>query len=300
MTYNEASFGREYESSWSGTAENGFFDGEAFDKQRIIPLAEYEASGKRGENSYYVLAVDVGRFGCQSVVSVIKVNPRTQGDSIKRLVNIVTMNDEHFEAQAIKLKRLFYAYKARRIIIDGNGLGAGLLDFMTRSQIDELGQSYPDFGVYGGTNPASVEQYKKQHTEETEENAMYIIKANLPINTAAHTNLQSQVATGHIKFLIEPAMAKIKLLGTKKGQLMSPEQRNEYLLPFTLTSILKEEMLNLREENAGINIILKSVNKRLGHDKVSSLEYGLYYIKEEEETKKKKKTGRFKDYMFMS
>ena len=43
------------------------------------------------------------------------------------------MNDEHFEAQAIKLKRLFYAYKARRIIIDGNGLGAGLLDFMTRS-----------------------------------------------------------------------------------------------------------------------------------------------------------------------
>jgi len=81
---------------------------------------------------------------------------------------------------------------------------------------------------------------------------------------------------------------------------MSPEQRNEYLLPFTLTSILKEEMLNLREENAGINIILKSVNKRLGHDKVSSLEYGLYYIKEEEETKKKKKTGRFKDYMFMS
>jgi len=38
---------------------------------------------------------------------------------------------------------------------------------------------------------------------------------------------------------------------------MSLEQRAEYLKPFTLTSILKEEMLNLREENEGLNIILK-------------------------------------------
>jgi hypothetical protein len=38
---------------------------------------------------------------------------------------------------------------------------------------------------------------------------------------------------------------------------MTPEERAEYLKPFTLTSILKEEMMNLREENEGINIILK-------------------------------------------
>jgi hypothetical protein len=38
---------------------------------------------------------------------------------------------------------------------------------------------------------------------------------------------------------------------------MTPEQRKEYLIPYSLTSILKEEMLNLREENEGVNIILK-------------------------------------------
>ena len=37
---------------------------------------------------------------------------------------------------------------------------------------------------------------------------------------------------------------------------MTPEQRAEYLKPFNLTSILKEEMMNLREENEGVNIIL--------------------------------------------
>jgi hypothetical protein len=42
---------------------------------------------------------------------------------------------------------------------------------------------------------------------------------------------------------------------------MKPEERANYLKPFTLTSILKEEMLNLREENEGINIILKRANR---------------------------------------
>jgi len=37
--------------------------------------------------------------------------------------------------------------------------------------------------------------------------------------------------------------------------------------------------MNLREENEGVNIILKQANKRVKKDKVSSLEYGLYYIK---------------------
>jgi len=52
-------------------------------------------------------------------------------------------------------------------------------------------------------------------------------------------------------------VAKVKLLDTAAGKKMTPERRAEYLKPFTLTSILKEEMMNLREENEGINIILK-------------------------------------------
>jgi hypothetical protein len=60
------------------------------------------------------------------------------------------MNNEHTENQAIEIKRLFYKYKARRVVIDGNGVGAALLDFMVRTQIDENGDVYPDFGVYGG------------------------------------------------------------------------------------------------------------------------------------------------------
>lgn len=81
---------------------------------------------------------------------------------------------------------------------------------------------------------------------------------------------------------------------------MRPEERAEYLKPYTLTSILREEMLNLREENEGTNIILKQANKGIKKDKFSALEYGLYYIKQEEDDKKKKKKFNAKEWILFN
>ena len=237
-TFNESSFDREYESKWSGTVEDAFFNAEIFDRNRILNQPEYEASGRNSKLASYVLAVDVGRKGCDSVICVFKVTPQSQGGSIKSLVNIYTLSDEHFEDQTIKLKKLYYKYNADRIVIDGNGLGIGLIDYMVKTQIDpETNEIFPDFGVVNDDELF----YKKYKTANTVLDAMYIIKANAPLNTEAHAIAKSQLASGKVKFLIDERIAKNKLLAKKKGQTMTPEQRAEELKPFTLTSILKEE-----------------------------------------------------------
>ena len=296
-TFNEASFDREYESKWSGTVEDAFFRGDVFDRNRELQKPEYEKSGRSSAASFYVLSVDVGRKGCDSVICVFKVTPQSMGGAIKSLVNMYTLSDEHFEDQARKIKNLYYKYGARRIVIDGNGLGIGLVDYFVKPQIDpDNGDEYPDFGVYNDEEG----YYKKYKTSITEQDALYIMKANAPINTEAHANAQSQMMSGKVKLLIDERVAKQKLLGTKMGQNMKPEERAEYLKPFTLTSILKEEMMNLREENEGLNIILKQANKGIRKDKFSAFEYGLYYIKEEEEKKKKKKKFNAKDWCFIN
>ena len=296
-TFNESSFDREYESKWSGTIEDAFFRAEQFDRNRILRQPEYEYSGRSIKSAYYILSVDVGRKGCDTVVCVFKVTPQTAGVSIKTLVNIYTIHNEHFEDQAIALKKLYYKYKARRIVIDANGLGIGLVDYMVKSQIDpDTNDTYPDFGVENDPDA----EYKKFRTDACEYDAMYLIKANAPINTEAHANAQTQLSSGKVKMLIDERVAKVKLMGTKRGQEMKPEERAEYLKPFTLTSILKEEMMNLREENEGVNIILKQANKGIKKDKFSAFEYGLYYIKQEEDSKRKKKRGKISDFMFMN
>ena len=296
-TFNEASFDREYESRWSGTVEDAFFNGEVFDRNRKLQQPEYEASGRSSDRAYYVLSVDVGRKKCQSVICVFKVTPQSQGPAIKSLVNMFTMDDEHFEDQAIKIKKLYYQFKAKTVVIDGNGLGAGLMDYMVKSQVDpETDDFFPDFGVQNDDDG----EYKKYRTDRTEYDVIYEIKANAPINTEAHSNAQTQMRAGKVKFLIDERIAKNKLLGTKKGQAMKPEERAAYLQPFTYTSILRDEMLNLREENEGVNIILKQANKSIAKDKFSAFEYGLYYIKQEEDSKRKRKKDRFADFMFIS
>ena len=296
-TYTDASFAREYESEWSGDAEDAFFSSEKFDKHRVLLQPEYEYSGRSSKNAYYVLGVDVGRKGCTTEVCVFKVTPQVQGSSLKTLVNVYSWDEEHFEDQAINLKRLFYKYKARRIAIDANGLGIGLVDYMVKQQVDpETNEILPDFGVENDDEGF----YKKFKTPDTEADALFLIKANAPINTEAHSYVQTQLSSGKIKFLIDENQAKVKLMSTKVGQAMDMNKRAEYLKPFTLTTILREQMLNLIEENEGVNIILKQSSKSIKKDKFSAFEYGLYYIKQEEDKKRKRGKRNIADMMFFT
>ena len=300
-TYNDESFDREYRSIWSGSVENAFFSAEKFDKHRMLLQPEYEYSGRTSKNSYYVIGVDVGRIGCTTEAMVMKSIPQPQGANLKTLVNIYTMEAEDFEVQAIKLKKLYYKYKARILSIDANGLGVGLIDFMTKAQIDpETGDTLPPFGVSGGTAEDTLELYKKVKGPDVEENAMFLIKANAPINTEAFSYAQTQMASGRVRFLIDEQMAKTKLMETKQGQNFNADQRNTYLKPFVLTTALREQMLNLVEENEGVNILLKRSNKSIKMDKFSAFVYALYYIKQEEDLSRKRKRRDISKMMFFS
>jgi response regulator of citrate/malate metabolism len=109
---------------------------------------------------------------------------------------------------------MFYKYNAQRLVIDANGLGIGLVDYLIKPQIDpDTSETIPDFGVYNDDEL----YYKKYRTNNTELDALYLIKANAPINTEAHTIARTSMASGKVRFLIDERIAKQKLLGTKIG-----------------------------------------------------------------------------------
>lgn len=296
-TFSEDSFDREYRSIWCGDAENAFYSAEKFDKHRVLLQPEHEFSGRSSKSAYYVIGVDVGRFDCTTEAVVFKVTPQPQGASIKSVVNIYTYDAEHFEEQAIHIKKLFYKYHAKCLAIDANGLGAGFVDFMVKAQVDpETNDVLPPFGVVNDEDG----KYKKLKTPDTETDAMYLIKANAPINTEAYSYAQVQMSSGKVKFLIDEAQAKVKLMSTKAGQNMSVEQRNDYLKPYILTTVLREQMLNLVEDNEGVNIILKQSSRSIKKDKFSAFVYGMYYIKQEEDRKNKRKGRNLNGMMLFS
>ena len=298
-TFNDESFNRQYRSIWSGDVENAFFSSEKFDKYRVLLQPEYQYSGRSSKNAYYVFGIDVGRIKCTTEVCVFKVTPQIQGPAIKTLVNIYTYEAEHFGLQSINIKRLYYKYKPRRIAIDANGLGVGLVDYLVTAQETDDGQFLPPFGVYN-TEDFPDSNYKKFITTETQRDILFLIKATAPINTEAYSYAQSQMFSGKIRFLIDEGLAKTKLMSTKQGQNMGVDERNEYLKPFILTSILKQQMLNLVEKNEGVNIILQRSNSSIKKDKFSAFIYGLYYIYKDEEMSKRKKKRNISDFLFFT
>ena len=296
-TFNEDSFEREYESKWTGDIESAFFNSDRFDKQRKINMPEWKYSNRTSKDGYYIMGVDVGRFGCTTEVVIIKVTPGAGDIPRKRIVNIYSFDEEHFGLQALKLKRLFQQYKCRVAVIDGNGLGAGLVDMLTMDTIDpDTGETLYNWGVMNDED----NKYRNMKTDDTVIDAMYIMKANQVLNSEMYAYCQSEINSGRVNFLVDESIAKNKLLSQAQGKKMSQSQRADYLMPFVQTSILKDQMLNLVYENDGAHIILKQASKKIKKDKFSALIYGLYYCKLQEDSRSKKRKRDMSKFLFFN
>lgn len=294
---DEAGFDREYNSIWAGTVEGAFFNPAKFDQHRILQLAQNQFDKGTSKEGYYCMGVDVGRFGDMTEVVVIKVTPAKTGVSQKQVVNIYTFEEDHFEKQAIQLKRLFMRFKCDMCVVDGNGVGAGLIDYLVRDQIDpETGDLLPNWGVYNDDD----KRYKQWETEDTIHNAMFIMKANQPINSELFAYCQAQLNSGKLKFLIDESVAKNKLMTQSQGKKMTTLQRADYLRPYVETSILKSQMMNLVQQNEGANIILKQATRKVKKDKFSALIYGLSWPKLQEEKAHKRKGRNIKDFLMFT
>ena len=285
-TYNPMSFAREYESNWTGTSEDAFFDSEFIDRNRILTESEYEPETGRKRKVEYVIATDVarvqGKKNADTVALVIKIIPRANGTYIKHIVNMFVFNGEHFENQSIKLKKIVFKYKARMLAIDANGLGVGLVDYLVKENADEVtGEIFPPFSV---TNDSDYDKYKTSKSLPL----LYNIKSTPANTTHIHVNCLSQISSDKVKFLTDEITSKAKLLSTKKGQKLTPEEVAKHLVPFILTTIMKEEMMNLKKKPEGKGVQLERINTRMGKDKFSALEYGLWYIKSLEDKNIKK------------
>lgn len=156
---------------------------------------------------------------------------------------------------------------------------------MIREQIDDNGEIFPAYGFKNDSN------YQKIQPKDCS-CVLYGIKANATTNSEIHSNAYTRISSGSVKFLIKEQEAKSILLSTKTGQKMSPEQRIERLLPHEMTTLLCQEMANLRLKKTGdtSKITLERINSRFPKDKYSAFAYGQWRIKElEEETLKTKR-----------
>ena len=270
--FNPISFLREYGSLWSGSSEDSLVDLETFRQSRILKQAENKAVSDK--NIQYVLAYDVARSEgsqtAQSALVVIKLTPKSDGTYSKHIVNIYTFEGSHFREQALFLKQKVEDFRATKLVIDGNGLGVGIIDFLVLPDLD----TNPPYSV------VNDDKYRKFKTPDSIPMIYSIRSQSKDTNSSDIHNLFIRwIGNNQVKFLESESQAK----GGYKGK---NDKLSDYLRPYIMTDFLQEEIMNLEYRQSGHRTDVKRISKSIQKDRFSALEYGLFYVNEMEKQNK--------------
>lgn len=289
-SYKLESFLREYMSVWSGGSEDSYYSYELISQCRKLVRPEFkpEANFKDG---FYIMAVDVARFeGDQTVALIFKVY--TTGERYKiHLVNIKLMNSTHFRDQSIYIKQMDALFNFKAIVLDINGNGAGLADYLIDEQTDESGYYQP----YGFLNKNKYSNTEKRFSIKK----LYGIEANRQFNSQCFINAHLILSLKRVSLLINERQARRYFGKYKSWTHMNPVKQNNKLIPYAQTTKLQDQLSNLK---AGLDtnstIVLTKIKNSTRKDLVSAFVYGLYYINEVEELDKKNRNRDFSKSQF--
>lgn len=289
-SYKLESFLREYMSVWSGGSEDSYYSYELISQCRKLVRPEFkpEANFKDG---FYIMAVDVARFeGDQTVALIFKVY--TVGERYKiHLVNIKLMNSTHFKDQAIYIKQMDNLFDFKAIVIDINGNGAGLADYL----IDEQNENGEYYQPYGFLNKNKYSNTEKRFSVKK----LYGIEANRQFNSECFTNAHLILSLKRVSLLINERQARRYFGKYKSWNKLNPVKQANKLIPYAQTTKLQDQLSNLKANlDNNSSIVLTMIKKSTRKDLVSAFIYGLYYINEVEEEEKRSRNRKYNKGQF--
>lgn len=255
-------FGQNYESKWVGTTDGAIVDIKSFLELRNIAEPEFMNDGK----SEYILSVDVARSmseaNNQTSISALKVvrTPKGKFKSVD-LVNLINLKSElTFTEQAVKIKKLKKQYSASTVIVDGNGLGSGLIDELIKEATDP--ETKESLGCWDTINTP--------HTPEAidADRCLYVFIS------------QADNHDGIVNFIDMVASKNLQLLSKLSTNKLEDRDYDVMEMPYIQTDRLVEEVANLKLKiNNNNKFTVEQLTKRINKDRYSSLMMGLWYVK---------------------
>lgn len=277
-------FATNYDSRWVGSTDNCLVDIDKLMELRILPKAELKSDGK----SEYYIGVDVARStktsNNQTSISVGKVK-RDKNDRVKyiQLVNLINLpNGMNFTGQAIIIKKLRNTFKAKKVILDGNGLGVGLVDELLKLHIDPI----------TGDELIAYDTINTDHeSDEAEtEKCLFVVNAQ---------GINSDIIVNFINMVEGKTLQLLDKVDQNKLDSSDTDFMSNGLLGSIQTEFFIEEVANLQLKTMnGGKLTVERNSKSLDKDRYSSCSYMMYYIMTYENKTKKDKDSSMLDYCF--
>lgn len=290
--FDQMSWDMEYEALFVGENENAYFKLDDIQQCRTLPKAFYpptdrefvENKDKRKKltnmpkqyGEIRVVSMDIALMGSNKAVkndttafTLIRLLP--QGEEYRRdVVYMESLQGQHSELQAIRLKQLYYDFEGDYVAMDTNGNGIAVFDNVTKILYDrDRDVEYPAWTVI---NDEHMDDRKMDRNAIP---IIYSIKATAEINHKVAVGLRTALEKKKIRLLINDIEAKEDLI-EKKGYLKkSSEEQVNLLKPFVQATALTNELVNLVYKVRNGYIKIEEVGTTT-KDRYSSIGYGNY------------------------
>lgn len=297
--YNELVQQMEMECLWFGDTDGSLFKFDELTARRRlrkafpplsfcndkITIPKLTATGKR------ILSIDVALMQStkkkKNDASAIFINDLIQVNDTAYQSNFVygeTFEGLKTDELGMIVMKYFYEYQCTDLVLDTNGIGLGVYDFITKDQIcQENGKRYQAMTCINDKDMA--ERCKVRDANKV----VWSVKANANFNNEICVLLRNGIQNGKINFLIPEQDADSSLKETYKGYFkMSPTEQAKLKMSYIQTTFAVYELIKLDHEVKNGNIKVKEV-EGMRKDRYSSIAYS-YWCACQLELKLKPKT----------
>lgn len=297
--YNELVQQMEMECLWFGDTDGSLFKFDELTARRRlrkafpplsfcndkITIPKLTATGKR------ILSIDVALMQStkkkKNDASAVFINDLIQVNDTAYQSNFVygeTFEGLKTDELGMIVMKYFYEYQCTDLVLDTNGIGLGVYDFITKDQIcQENGKRYQAMTCINDKDMA--ERCKVRDANKV----VWSVKANANFNNEICVLLRNGIQNGKINFLIPEQDSDSSLKETYKGYFkMSPTEQAKLKMSYIQTTFAVYELVKLDHEVKNGNIKVKEV-EGMRKDRYSSIAYS-YWCACQLELKLKPKT----------
>lgn len=287
--FNELAFMMEMGALWFGDTGDNLFKFEEFNKRRkikycLLPLKFYNDRIKIsdvGNTEERILSVDVALMASNKKkkknndAAALYINNLIQTDDVTYHSNIIfgdTFEGLTTDALGIIVMRYFYEYKCTQLVLDTQGIGLGVYDFICKDQYDsETGKTYKALKCCNDDDMAIRCKVKDANV------VVWSVKANEAFNNEICVLLRNGIENGRISFLISEQECEevISKELYKNYNKLTPSDQALIKNSYVQTTLAEYELIKLDHEVKNNKIKVKEISG-MRKDRYSSIAYNYW------------------------
>lgn len=286
--FSPVTFSMEMECLWFSDADGGLYSYADISSNRKIKYPFYPkfSVAKVTDRRLRINTKQSGEIRILSGDIALMSSAKRDNDATSIFINqmLLTANDRYTnnivytennegqrtDEEALTIRRLFDDFECDYLVIDGKGIGLGVLDMLMADLYDaNTGITYPALSC------CNNDEIAKRCKVKNAQKKIWVVQGSPEFNSQCALGLREAFKQNRVRLLLSEYDAEEVLQEIVGYNKMTAAEKLNLQLPYIHTSLLINELVNLEYETKN-NVIRVKEKAGMRKDRYSSLSYNIY------------------------